>query len=305
MTFENIPISSSNSCSSDSWVPASVGELVQGYQNDKAFLVNAPIDRYSRAHFSQVRDNGKGLTVIHDAEFARSAKGAQMKLQKQDKQGIYTLSFQSPVPRGKGMASSTSEVAGALAVSDYGQLNLKELHQEVMNIDKGSDATYLPGITHINHLEGTVLGSYPAPFSMRAVIIDQDGEIETNNFDRERALMNSKKYQGHVDRSLKLLQEGLASGCLKKTGQACTISSVVNNRILPKIHLKKLMALIDGHSVVGVNSAHTGTVLGLLFDSRKISDKVVLEATERLCGRENILGVHYIISGSCVRSPLT
>ncbi len=65
---------------------------------------------------------------------------------------------------------------------------------------------------------------------------------------------------------LEAFNQGLDTGDLQAVGAACTASARLNQKILYKPHLEKMIALSEAHGGYGVVNGHSGTVVGVLYD---------------------------------------
>jgi uncharacterized protein involved in propanediol utilization len=63
-----------------------------------------------------------------------------------------------------------------------------------------------------------------------------------------------------------LLRDGLRTGDTAKVGYVATTSSRINQRFLPKSDFDALLKLVGAAGAVGVQVAHSGSVVGVLFD---------------------------------------
>ena len=67
-----------------------------------------------------------------------------------------------------------------------------------------------------------------------------------------------------------------------KLGEAMSLSAVENQIVLEKPYLSKLIKLANDCGMVGVNTSHSGTVLGVVFESDKDPSLFLKKAEE--CG---------------------
>ncbi len=92
-------------------LPGTCGELVQGTLDGVPCLVSCPIDRYSIAHIELCPD--PNWSVPHDAPKTAAALRAGLIYLGQTSWGG-RLELDSDLPRGRGYASSTADVAATL-----------------------------------------------------------------------------------------------------------------------------------------------------------------------------------------------
>ena len=271
--------------------PGSCGELVQGMLHGDYFLITCPIDMYSSATVALTLGTGRvngppdapksrqvvALTLAH---FGRHEMDAQ-------------LSLSSPLPRGKGMASSTADVSAAVAATaaamgvdaDMSPTMIAKIALQV----EPSDGTMLPGIAMLDHKQGSIAKTIGSPPPMRVVVLDFGGDVDTlafNGVNRDSAL---KRLQPEFEEALHLVAQGIREGSAADVGAGATRSAIANQQLLYKPQLDAVLRLAEDVGAVGVNAAHSGTVLGLLFeDDNALAENAVSQAWESLFGIQRI-----------------
>lgn len=323
--------------------PGTCGELLQGTLDDQDFMVNCPIDLYSRARVAPVDE--PGVHVTDEREFSkilstvdlvadRLGAGASSSLDRSDRSaGIRADSdrswlakiavrrsgaqraplagrgigrqvvIDSDVPRGKGMASSTADVCAAMAAvcrSCDLRLSDTELARLVTQVEP-SDCTHFSGIAHLNFLNGELRDLLPPPEGLRVLVVDCGGEVDTLSFDRERAHRVYKANTIRLRRALHRLKRGLRSGCFESIAAAATFSAELSQQILYKPQFEPLLAQARELGALGVNCAHSGTVLGVMYDPRRACGSALRASVQRNFGDDlAIVGDFAIIGGGCV-----
>lgn len=278
--------------------PATCGELFQGALDGQDFMVNCPIDLYATAEAAPVARDGLDLRDAH-AYGKVAATLRQLDWQERAAGGI-SLALDSPIPRSKGMASSTADASSAIAaVAGCVGLALDEAEvARMLTAVEPSDCTHYRGIAHLNFLNGALLDRLPVPRGLRVLVVDCGGEINTLHFERDRA---RAVYAEHADRlraALRLLKQGLCSGCHRSVGAAATESAALSQIILPKTGFDELRALAHEWGLAGINCAHSGTVLGLLYEAGPGREERLRHGIERAFGDTlQVLGDFAIISG--------
>lgn len=64
-----------------------------------------------------------------------------------------------------------------------------------------------------------------------------------------------------------LLRRAIANGDPGLLGRVATASARINQRFLPKLNFEQVIRLAEDVGAVGVQVAHSGTVMGLMFDA--------------------------------------
>ena len=292
--------------------PATCGELMQGNIGGQDFLVNCPIERYAKAtaftatsegfklrrdrHFTKVKD---ALDLLE--QYVQSTQSPQRNTLNACHQGREFL-LESDIPRGKGMASSSSDIAAALAVAcniyNYA-LSPTQISEIIAQVEP-SDHVHLSGISQVDHLGGSLLDSFSAPNDLSVIVVDCGGEVDTQAFDRARARALYKEQQDLLINTLLTLKKGLRRQDLQLIAQAATASARLNQEILPKAPFEALLACTRVHGALGLNCAHSGTVLGVLHRSSDNLAHKLWQQIDRHFGESvQILGSYRVISGGC------
>ena len=271
--------------------PGSCGELAQGMSNGDYFLVTCPIDLYSSATVALTPGTGR-VNGPPDAPKSRQAVALTLAyFGRQDMDA--RLSLSSPLPRGKGMASSTADVSAAVAATaaamnaeaDMSPTMIAKIALQV----EPSDGTMLPGIAMLDHKQGTIAKTIGNPPPMRVVVLDFGGDVDTlafNGVNRDNAL---ERLQPEFEEALHLVVQGIRDGSAEDVGAGATRSAITNQQLLYKPQLDAVLRLAEDVGAVGVNAAHSGTVLGLLFeDDNTLAENAVSQAWESLFGIRRI-----------------
>ncbi len=292
--------------------PATCGELMQGAIDGQDFLVNCPIDLYAQA--TLIPADTSGLSVRDASSYSKVANAvalldAYIEQQKLPERMVlpaslagHELVVSSRIPRGKGMASSSADLAAALSVAcDFRGVKLSavELSRLIARVEP-TDSVHLPGIGHVNHLSGAVHACLPAPDDLSVVVVDCGGEIDTVTFDRDHAREVYRKARAKVVSTLALMTISLRLGDSLGIALAATISARLSQQILPKAPFDDLLESCTRDGALGVNCAHSGTVLGVLYRSSDgIGERLQESITRRFGDDLTIIGNHRVVTGGC------
>ena len=255
------------------WAPGTCGELAQGELDGTIVMVTCPIDMGSTA-IVELSDGMGRVQGPASAPKARRAVALTLDfLERRDLDAC--LDLETLLPRAKGMASSTADVAAAIGATAAALGTVIELrHQAMLALAvEPSDGVMLPGIALFDHRRGHVSRSLGQPPPMRVLALEFADEVDTQAFNAvdRRAELRSRASQ--FREALELIAAGLAVGDARLIGEGATLSSLTNQAVLPKPQLASAIDLAQAAGAVGVNVAHSGTVLGLLFaeDAERIS----------------------------------
>jgi len=187
-------------------VPGACGELVQGtLDGEQPFLISCPIDRFSvaeveltseRRGWSCPPDTPKSVTALQAmlARLGHTEMGGQLRIR-------------SDLPRAKGMASSTADIAAtvyALAEALGEGVEPWEVARIALSVEP-SDSLMFPGLALFDHRSGQVYEDLgPAP-PLEVVVLDFGGTVDTLAYNRRyRADLLRKMVAEH--------REALAAG---------------------------------------------------------------------------------------------
>lgn len=288
------------------YMPGTCGELVQGVSGGSHFLVSCPVDLFCRVTveltedglISVPEDSPKAGAALEAAREFFAARGAA--------QGTGSrlgarLRLDSPLPRSKGMGSSTADVAGAI----YALAQALGYHVEPLEVAglavaiEPTDSSLFPNLAFFDHRVGSVYEDLGAPPPAEILVLDCGGEVDTlayNAFDRAGLL---RELEPVAAEALALVREGITRRDLRLVGQGATMSARAHQRVMPKAPLDGAIALGTRTGAAGVCVGHSGTVIGVLFHAGQLdSDRRALATLFRTMLPEvQVLGWCNLIGG--------
>lgn len=267
--------------------PASCGEFVQGFLDDREYLSSYAIDLFSTAIVEEKKEEVK-------LGPSKSRKAIEkvfetFNLPIKESRNI-SLTIESEIPVGKGMASSTADI-GATISATLSLIN-KSLSGEEISIlaseIEPTDSILIPKHSIFNPLDGRVKKYLGDIQNAKVLILEPKNILNTKEI---RQTPNYQKYKLEnkdiIYKSFSLLEEGLEKNDLKLIGNACTLSSIANENIHKKPYLDEIIRISNYFGCYGVNIAHSGTVIGVLLD-RNMKDENLIEKF-----RESNIGKYY------------
>lgn len=280
--------------------PGTCGELVQGAVEGHDFLVNCPIGLFSTA---TIRPSAiPGVRLRNGRSFGKVSDAIVLASREHGLDLHHEIHVHSPIPRGKGMASSTADISAALEAvcrSCDKPLCSGSFARLLTSIEP-SDCVHVPGIAHVNHLNGEVLDCLPPPRGLRVVVADCGGEVNTLDFDRESARAVYRAHEGRVVGTLALLKHGLRHDDLEAVAMAATESARLSQMILRKPQFEDLLARTTELGALGVNCAHSGTVLGVLYrEGSALGERITSAVEDEFDTDLTVLGDFPVIGGGC------
>ncbi len=189
-----------------------------------------------------------------------------------------TVTLYSQLPAGKGCGSSTADItAAALAAAALtGEVpGPDELAALAVSIEP-SDGIMYPGVVAFDHLGGVLLEELGHPPPMEVIVVDPGGSVDTVAFNRREGLVDLNRANEPVIRAAwDYISFGFATGCPESIALGATLSARVKQENFPNPVFEPALALAKKCGALGVNVAHSGTVVGVLFDPRKVQAREV------------------------------
>jgi L-threonine kinase len=248
------------------WLPATAGELVQGAIEGVHVHVSAPIDWFVAAEF--IPD---GRPLRGPAMRSKALAAVRALLASRELPAAGEVRLRSDVPPGKGLGSSTADIGAALfaAAAAYGlELSSDEAARLALAVEP-TDGSLFPGIVAFDHRDGRWLEPLGEPPPVAIVLLDPGGTVDTlvyNAVDRAALLA---RHEAATREALAMARAAIQAGDVTLLGAAATLSALTHQAILPKPLLEPALATGRAAGAAGVCVAHSGTVLGILFDARR------------------------------------
>lgn len=225
-------------------VPGSCGEIIQGmFHNTEPFLMTCPINLFSTVTISDEFHEMIGLgwkvelmikKVLQYLECNKFNFGVEIK---------------SALPRGKGMASSSADLAAAakaVSLSLGFDLSAIEIAKLATTIEP-TDGIFFDRIVSMNPLNGEIFSEIKNFREYKIAVFDFGGKIDTINVERRS------------DFCVESLPKMIDFDLMIK-------SALFNQKFFYKPELEKIIDFALKFDALGLNVAHTGTVAGIFFD---------------------------------------
>lgn len=234
-------------------MPGSCGEFVQGFFNGAPTLITCPIENFSTVTIS---DEFFGVEGLGEKSLAMLKKFDDFK---------FGIKLETELPRGKGMASSSADlaaVAKAVALSLGKNISAEEIAELAASIEP-TDGIFFSGVVAMNPVTGKFIKNISVPEKYAIAIFDYGGEVDTVKFNRR------SNFQ------IPALDDVLNFEMVEK-------SALANQEILYKKNLREIISYAKNVGAVTVNAAHSGTVIGIFFHSDdKNTDAKISEIARR------------------------
>ncbi len=279
-------------------MPGTCGELVQGTIDGRNLLISCPIDMWSEITLYP----DYPLVYSHQLKKVRHAIGYVKRLQQSSESAgvLPKVVRRSVLTPGKGMGSSTADVVAAYYAACLlwvRQASVSEAADIALQIEP-SDSTMFSGLTIFDHIHGQrreVIGNAP---ELDIIMIDPGGFINTTEFHKKH--MQQAMSQAHAEQvrmALQYVVDGIRSNDIEQIAKGATISAYANQALLPKKHLHEVMQLCEQLGGLGINVAHSGTVIGILLEPGRISGQAAWEYVKQRYPAWNVYPTKLISGG--------
>ncbi len=249
--------------------PGVCGELAQGVIEGIHFLVTCPVDFYSRVKVDIYAD-GPGVEAPEDCDKAAAAVRRTLFHLKNAKVRA-KLTINNPIPRGKGMASSSADLAAAIAATGLAlgeEISPYQIAQIALSIEP-TDGIMIPGVALFDHRAGIIRESLGPPPPMEIVALDLGGTVDTVQFNMVDRFQRWQSVDKQTGEALRLLRRGIEEQDPALVGRGASISAEASQTVLAKPRLAEVKEFAESVGAVGVNVGHSGTIMGVLLDARK------------------------------------
>jgi len=249
--------------------PGVCGELAQGVIEGIHFLVTCPVDFYSRVKVD-IYSDGPGVEAPEDCDKAAAAVRRTLFHLKNAKVRA-KLTINNPIPRGKGMASSSADLAAAIAATGLAlgeEISPYQIAQIALSIEP-TDGIMIPGVALFDHRAGIIRESLGPPPPMEIVALDLGGTVDTVQFNMVDRFQRWQSVDEQTGEALRLLRQGIEEQDPALVGRGASISAEASQTVLAKPRLAEVKEFAESVGAVGVNVGHSGTIMGVLLDARE------------------------------------
>jgi len=241
------------------------GELLQGQTGDGVdFLVTLPIARWTTATF-RLDPDLPGIRVWPEHKH-KAVRLARAMVSVSGYAGGGSLTLDSALPEGKGLSSSSADlVATARAVANaLGRaLTPAAIERQLRRIEP-TDGVMYDGITAFDHRRVRLRARLGALPPLTIVGLDEGGVVDTIAFNR-RPKPYDHVWRREYENLLARLTAAVRCVDVAEVGRVATRSAELNQPLQPKRTFEALAAAATRIKALGVVTAHSGSVVGLLL----------------------------------------
>ena len=185
-------------------------------------------------------------------------------------QGGGLLTIDSNIPVGRGLGSSSADVVAAIrAIADAcGRiLDSKTIARLAVMAEAASDPLMFDeACVLFAQREGIVVDEFAFPLPPMNVLSIQDVSVCAGIDTVALPLPEYTRQETAAFAALlNRLRRGVLEGDLEQVAEVATASAHINQRFLKKQHLERIECIGRRHGALGIQVAHSGSVIGLLF----------------------------------------
>ena len=245
--------------------PGSCGELFQGYIEKEEYLVTLPINRYTTLKI--YKHDSLDLPNFKKMKQAYSLTCVFFNIPEENLPKIKVVRH-SDIPLSKGMSSSTADIVAMIYGVTY-CLNKKITEREVIKICcqiEKTDSIVLSQLSVMAPGSGHIIFQTTWTPKCHLLILEGRQDLDTSDF---HAFRNEEMVRKQGEIYCELINEFKKSTCtqsISDIGKIATKSSFLNQTILPKPYFQDIYLFGKKYGAVGTMVAHSGTVVGLLFN---------------------------------------
>ena len=268
--------------------PASCGELLQGVIEDSFALISCPVNLYNNVTV-QIDTSG---VIKGDSKLQKSIKAIESTLIFFEKSHLgATVKVSNPIPKSKGLGSSTSDVTSCIAATANAigeSINAKQIASIATSIEP-SDATMFEEMVLFAHRTGLLinrLGDLPL---LDILAIDFGGTIDTVEYNMVDRFSMWKKHEQETQNALRDITEGIKTNDVALIGKGATANTYTAQKIKPNPNLDQVIELAQSINAAGISLAHSGTIISIILDPKQKQMTYTLkQAKSKLKSSENI-----------------
>ncbi|MFZ5965596.1 MAG: propanediol utilization protein [Bacillota bacterium] len=261
--------------------PASCGELLQGVIGDSEKLISYAVNVFSEVVIEESN------TAYRDHRRTKAVEAMYKTLEYYGEPSsvgdTLSITIDSDIPVAKGMASSTADIAAAICATAalLGKMpNEDELAKLCVSVEP-TDSTIFKALTLFDHLQGKRIRTFEWIPDLAVLVLESDQILDTQEFRKHDYSRMRSDNQLVVERAYHLFENSYLSKDRKAFGEAATISALANQNIIHKPKLEEIIEISTKRGCYGVNVAHSGTVVGVLYDDGQTEIEALIEDLRR------------------------
>lgn len=180
----------------------------------------------------------------------------------------FDVQRESTLPIAKGMASSTADIAATILATSR-CLNRPIDDETIARLAatlEPTDSVMFPSLALFDHNRGQLISRHPAITDTELVILEGLQTLQTSDYHRKRCTSSLLAAADKLDQAWRHFQYASDTNSPDALGIATTLSAVASQHIQPKPQFQQLLRLVEQFDLYGFNTAHSGSVIGLLVN---------------------------------------
>ncbi|MQG25669.1 MAG: hypothetical protein FI694_02035 [SAR202 cluster bacterium] len=268
--------------------PASCGELLQGVIEDSFALISCPVNLYNTVTI-QIDTSG---VIKCDSELQKSITATERTLAFFEKSNLgATVKVSNPIPKLKGLGSSTSDITSCIAATAdaIGEpIEALQIASIATSIEP-SDATMFEEMVLFGHRTGLLidrLGDLPL---LDILAIDFGGTVDTVEYNMVDRFSVWKQHEKETQNALIDIAEGIKTNNVALIGKGATANTFTAQKIKHNPDLDQVIELAQSINAAGISLAHSGTIISIILDpNQKQMTYALKQAKSKLRNWESI-----------------
>lgn len=278
-------------------VPGTCGQIAQGWRDGQPYQITCPIDLYSRV-------------LVTDGTSVKSGMGKKSRLALRtayeylgETRFPYGMSLESQIPTGKGMGSSSADVAAIIAATGA-SMGERLLPEEIGELAAGiepTDGIFYPGIANINYMTGQLNKKYDNVPKMIIAMFDTEPDGKVNSVDFHAHFDENKMPHDSSPELLAAIDKLDEKVTPQLLADIAVMSARENQRLLFKPQYEEVLEYAKSLGALGVCVAHVGCMIGVMWHpvtSMRDVYKAVNQIKEKFPNFEHF-STERMVSGGC------
>lgn len=265
------------------------GEILQGIYQKKECIVSYRINKGSKITLKKRNElkNFKAPKKIFLAfKYLFEAYNENLNILDD-----FELIVNRSLPVGKGMSSSSSDIFAALKVGS--KILKKEVDENLFlkiasKIDP-TDYVISKNQAIFDPKNAKIIKTLGVLKNLKVVVLEPENRINTIELKKNENYYKTRyKFEKEYQKLFLKLINAYENNDINMIAKIATISSFLNQEIHKKIYLEEILEIGLKNDALGLNIAHSGTVIALLMEKSKDHEKLIFN----LKSEKNILNVY-------------
>ena len=250
---------------------ASFGEISQGrISKNKDFLITLPIDIWSTCELHCIENNSLNRSVIN-CNYEKSRLVAERMLEFIDGDNKYeiTVKFNSQIPVGKGLSSSTADMLATVRAFQevFGIIISESFISNLFASIEPHDALHYYMCVVYDHRRGNLIRKLNYIPQYKILGIDGGGVVDTREYNNN--LEFTQDDYSFYEITVADLTKAFELEDDEAIAKLATISTLRHFDKIKSPVIRDALTMLDNSRALGIVTAHSGTFVGLLFNKNE------------------------------------